>query len=241
MISKQAHPGLGLELREQRQDLRLHGDVERGGRLVGDQHVGAQRQRDRDHDALALAARELVRVVVRAPARLRDADPLEQRHGARPRRARRGLAVGAQGLGDLPADAVDRVQMRERVLEDHRDLAAVDPAPLLGRHRQQIPAAIEDAPGGDVAGRAVDQVHDRRRRDALAGAALAEQRQRLAALDVPADAVHRVHRAAGGMELDREALDLEQMAVSVMSGRSALPGASAVPGRSRSAASRRAG
>ena len=90
----QAHAGLGLELLEQRQDLRLHGDVERGRRLVGDQDVGAQRERHRDHHALALAARELVRIVVGAPRRLGDADPLEQRDRLARAAARRGRRRG---------------------------------------------------------------------------------------------------------------------------------------------------
>ena len=41
-----------LQRREQPQDLRLYGDVERGGRLVGDQQFGIAHQRHRDHDAL---------------------------------------------------------------------------------------------------------------------------------------------------------------------------------------------
>ena len=60
------HAEAGLELLQQLQDLRLHRDVERGGRLVGDQEIGLVGERQRDHDALALAARELVRVARRA-------------------------------------------------------------------------------------------------------------------------------------------------------------------------------
>ena len=81
---QEAHAGLRLQLREQRQDLRLHGDVEGGGRLVGDQHVGAQRQRHGDHHPLPLAAGELVRIVAGAPLRIGDADPLEQRRRRAP-------------------------------------------------------------------------------------------------------------------------------------------------------------
>jgi hypothetical protein len=51
---------------EQLQDLRLHGDVERRGRLVGDQQVGLVGERHGDHHALALAAGELVRIGIRA-------------------------------------------------------------------------------------------------------------------------------------------------------------------------------
>ena len=64
------------------EDLRLHGDVERRRRLVGDQDVRVVHERHRDHRALAHAARELVRVVARAAPRIRDADRLEQLDGA---------------------------------------------------------------------------------------------------------------------------------------------------------------
>ena len=68
-----------LQFNNQLQDLRLRGDVERGGRLVGDQQRRLERERHRDHDALALAAGELVRVrgerCARGPAaRLRAGD-----------------------------------------------------------------------------------------------------------------------------------------------------------------------
>ena len=46
------------------EDLRLDGDVERGGRLVGDQEQRPVQQRNRDRDPLAHAAGELVRIGV---------------------------------------------------------------------------------------------------------------------------------------------------------------------------------
>ncbi len=51
-----------LDFVEQLQHLRLHRDVERRYRFVGDQHVGIERQRAGDRDTLALAAGELVRI-----------------------------------------------------------------------------------------------------------------------------------------------------------------------------------
>ena len=59
---KHAGAAFFLQLKNQTQDLRLRRHVERRGRLIGDQQRGLQHQRHRDHDALALAARELVRV-----------------------------------------------------------------------------------------------------------------------------------------------------------------------------------
>src|SRR3546814_6615406 len=86
--------------------------------------AGAERQRD--HDALAHAAGELVRVLVEAPLGGRDADLLQQLEGAPARRLRAEPAVGEDGLGELPPDGVERVQRRQRVLEHHADLAAAD-------------------------------------------------------------------------------------------------------------------
>ena len=57
---------LARQVLHQLQDLRLDGDVERGGRLVGDDQLGIAREPDRDHHPLAHAARELVRILVEA-------------------------------------------------------------------------------------------------------------------------------------------------------------------------------
>ena len=53
-------------------DLRLDRDVERGRRLVGDDQRRAVQQRDRDRDALAHAAGELVRIGVEPARRRRE-------------------------------------------------------------------------------------------------------------------------------------------------------------------------
>ena len=53
------------DLAQQIEHLGLDRDVERGGRLVGDQQLGAERQAHRDHRPLLHAARELVRVFAR--------------------------------------------------------------------------------------------------------------------------------------------------------------------------------
>ena len=85
-----------LQLLQQQQDLRLHRDVERGDRLVGDDQLGLQRQGAGDADALALAAAELVRVAVERGRR--QADFVEQGGGAR-----RALAAAARCRGRAAA------------------------------------------------------------------------------------------------------------------------------------------
>ena len=81
------------------EDLRLHGDVERGGRLVGEQQLRAAGEGDGDHHPLAHAARQLVRVLAHPPRRLGDAHVGEQLLGGRLRVAAAHAEVHAQRLG----------------------------------------------------------------------------------------------------------------------------------------------
>ncbi len=104
------HPPFALQAREQREHLRLHGHVERGRRLVGDQQLGVARERHRDHRALALPARELVRIGVDAHRRLGNADEVQQLDRARARRGLGDVSVRPDRLHDLRAHAIHRVQ-----------------------------------------------------------------------------------------------------------------------------------
>ena len=78
------HAELGAQSLEQPHDLRLDRHVERGRRLVGDQKLGLGQERHGDHDALAHAAGELVRIVADPPLRVGDADRVQHLDGARP-------------------------------------------------------------------------------------------------------------------------------------------------------------
>ena len=81
VVRDQQHrqPQIALQLGKQAQDLRLHRDVERGGRLVGDQQLRLAQQRHGDHHALAQPAGQLVRELAQ-PHRCRaDADPRQHR------------------------------------------------------------------------------------------------------------------------------------------------------------------
>jgi hypothetical protein len=80
---------LAPQVAQQVQHLALHGDVERGGGLVGDQHVGPERERERDHHALPHPARKLVRELVEPPRGLGQAHGLQRLARAGPRLAAR--------------------------------------------------------------------------------------------------------------------------------------------------------
>jgi hypothetical protein len=74
-----------------------------------------------------------------------------------------------QSLGQLPADAVDRVQGAGRLLEDHADPVAAQRSQLPGGQSQQV-APVEDRLAGvDLPG-ARDKAHQRQRADTLAAA-----------------------------------------------------------------------
>ena len=131
MIRMIAGVDLVLDVDQHLEHLGLHGDVEGGGRLVGDEQVGLAGDRHGDHRPLAHAARELVRVHLGPLAGLGDADQVE--HLDRPLEGVLLVEplVDPRHLADLAADGVHRVQGGERVLEDHGDLAAADLAALL--------------------------------------------------------------------------------------------------------------
>ena len=73
-----------LQVAQRVEHLALHDHVERRHRLVGDQQLRVERERERDADALAHAAGELVRIVVLAAGI--EPDHAEQLVDARRRR-----------------------------------------------------------------------------------------------------------------------------------------------------------
>ena len=139
-----------------REHLRLHHHVERRGRLVGDQEPRLAGQRQPDQHALALAARELVRVGARAPRG--QPHELEQlAHALRDACRPRLLRVQPDGLGDLVAHALNRVERVERALKDDRQLGpahrAQPPRPHLEARprRRAAPRRSPSTPGAAAA------------------------------------------------------------------------------------------
>ena len=176
-----------LEVVEQPQDLRLDHHVERGRRLVGDEQLRVAGERERDQHALALAARELVRVVARAPRR--QADQLEQLADADRGLALRGRRVQLDRLADLAADPLHGVERVQRALEDDRHARPAHGAQPPGLHRQHV-LALEQHLAGDL--RAPGQEPQERAGErGLAAARLAREPERVARREVERDAAHR--------------------------------------------------
>ena len=116
------------ELHQQLEDLAPDRGVEAGDGLVGHDHLGFEHQRPRDHHALSLAARQLVRVQEEE-----SFGRTQTRAGERPGDelllglTRRSAVdpMDAQSLRDDLVDRLTRVQGSRRVLEDH-----LHPAPV---------------------------------------------------------------------------------------------------------------
>ena len=182
---QQRHTLFANQPGQQFQDLRLCGHVQRSGRFVRDQQVGPMGDGQRDGDALALAARQFVRVEVERKARRGQADPIQKRAGLRPRPGARHAAVDQQGFGHLIADAHQRVERGCRFLENHPDAAAADGAHgTLGQVQQVLAVQqhLTRRPRG-----ARQQPHDRQRRQRLAAAGFAHQPGDLARCQIQRD------------------------------------------------------
>ncbi len=167
------HAVLFLQGAQQVEDLRLHGNVQRGSGLVGDQYIGFHGQGDGDHHPLAHATGQLVGEAVQTLGRFRDAHLLQQRQGPLARFGLAQVLMEPNGLGDLVAHAVHRVERRQGFLKDHRHAVAAHMAHLLFAHRHKIDrlalAVGDNGAAFDAGlGRGGKQFHHRQAGDALA-------------------------------------------------------------------------
>ena len=157
------------------EDLRLDGDVERGGRLVGDDQLRIAGQPDRDHHALAHAAGKLMRILLAAAARDRKCRPA----AAIRRRAhwRRCLFILRWNCsGSMICSPIGRTGLSE-VIGSWKIIAISRPrtfAHLIFGQVEEVAALEHDAALRDAAG-ARQQPHDRMRGDRFAGAGFADQ------------------------------------------------------------------
>src|SRR6516225_3035368 len=210
---QEAHAKPAPDLREQCEDLRLNGDVQRRGRLVRDEEIRLVGERHRNHDALPLTTRQLMRITVKPRFGLGNADlgkqferPLSRHRGA-------DIVVQVQHLADLVLDRVQRIERGHRLLENNRNVVAADAANLVLRQRQQVATVEADAAGGMGGCRIRQQFQDRQRRHRFSGARLANQCHALAAPDLERDAIDRKRAAGLLVERHREIADVEQRLV----------------------------
>ena len=207
----QRHAALALQRYQQVENLFLDRDVQRGGRLVGDQQQRVAGDRHGDHHPLVHAAGQLVRE--RAEARLgrRNADLVQQIYDVSAYRAAVHGAMRAEAFSDLPADRIARIERGGRLLEHHRHILADQAAALVRCHMEQIVAGEMQPVGADASGPG-DQPHHRQHGHALAGSGLADDADDGAFVQREVEPVDRAEHAACGGEFDREVADFAVMA-----------------------------
>ena len=124
----------------------------------------------------------------------RDADLAQQLQRSRPRRAGADVEMGQDGLDDLLAHGVKRVEAGQGVLEDRSDTASPDAADRLVGEAVDTFSGEADRAGGDTP-RRLQEADDRVAGERLAGARFAHHAEHLAARDGKRDAVDRNQRA----------------------------------------------
>ena len=166
-------------------DPRLGRDVERRGRLVRDHEPGFGRERHGDQHALAHAARKLVWIAGQ------QAGGIAQMHRTERRERRLAPVRDAEAfemLVELVPDGQHRVQGRQRLLRNERDVPPQQRPVPRRRHCQQVRAVERQRSAGDSEGRR-QHTGDDAPDHGFAGAGLAYQPKHLAGgerkIDVP--------------------------------------------------------
>nr|WP_245581264.1 hypothetical protein [Propionicicella superfundia] len=186
---------LALQVAEQFHDGRLHGRVQGGGRLVGDDEPRPVGDGHRDHRALLHAAGVLERVGGVGVLRLGDPDPLQQPGDPRAAGSAGQAGMQQQDLVELCPDRLLRMQAAARVLEHEPDVFAAHGTQLGFAEPQQIPACEPDVAGDPrVPGQEPDETEEGR---ALARAGLPDDGQRLPVVDLEVDPLDGLH---GGID-----------------------------------------
>ena len=124
----QCHGVLGHQLLQQIKDALLHGHIQCGGGFIGHQQVGAAGQCHGNHDALALPARELMRIFIQPLCGLGNAYALQQLGGAGAGLGAAQAHMQAQRLCHLTANAVHGVQGAHWFLKHHGHAVAAQGA-----------------------------------------------------------------------------------------------------------------
>ena len=204
-----------LQVANQRENLLLGGDVERRGRLIRNQQLRLQHQRHRNHDALALAARQPVGIGCENALDLGQPHLLHHFEDAPASRPRIEIGVDAQHFVDLAAYRHHRIERRHRLLKDHRHGggAQLPQAAVAGGEK-----LFADQPDAAAAGKQralLQQSHHGQRSDGFSRSAFTDQAERLGLADLQRDVVDDARIARIPAEADDEIVDIENDACHV--------------------------
>jgi hypothetical protein len=192
----QPHPRGCLQFLQQTEYLGLDGDIERRGRLIGDQELRTTGDRHGDHHALAHATGHLMRVVVKPALGVGNPHLPQELDRAVAGFLARDVGVTPDCLDQLISDGNDRIERCHRILEDHRDVLAPHPLHLSVGQGSEVTAHEADGTADNPCGRFRQQAHHRQRRERLATSGLTDDRHGLAGPDRQRQPVDRRQHAA---------------------------------------------
>jgi len=206
---KSHRPRVRAQTAKQRHYLRLRCDVECRSGLVGNQQRGLRHQSHGDHHALALATRELVRVLPDPAIGIIEPDATQRIERPSPCIALAGETVGGKHLDELRAYGHVRRQGVHRVLKNSRDSGTTDPIQrvriradelVAGKARRTDRAAIrgEQSQAGEKGLR-------------LSRTRFPDDCEALPRGDRERDLVHHALRALRGREVHAEAVECKQI------------------------------
>ena len=200
---------LVCEALQERNDLRLNRHVERRCRLVGNDEFRVSGERERNYDALAHAARKLVRVLFGADLGRGNSGFAKKFNRARFGLSARHLrAMRPDGFNELVAHLHEGVERRERILEDRADrLPAQTFAFALGEV-VYAPAFEPEFAGRDPRARR-EEPDQGLSGHGLPGTGFAHHAENFAFGNGEVDAVERPEGLAAGGDFNREVFDLQ--------------------------------
>src|SRR5271169_5271881 len=199
------------EVAEQFEDTRGDRYVETRRWFVGDEKPRRSGQCHRDHDALAHAARKLMRILLDEARGIGCPDKIEKLQRAPARRRARGALMDFQETGNLPPCRYYGIEGRTVALADHCDLASAISAHFILRETEQIDALEFNRSSQNPAG-TPDHAEYRGRTHRLARAGLTNETENLSSVDDNVDAVEHLDQPAVGVEMHNQILHLEELA-----------------------------
>ena len=205
----QRHAAFALQAAQQIEDLRLDGDVKRGGGFIGDQQLRVAGDGHGNHDPLVHATRQLVWVGLQAGLRVRNTHLLKQLDGAALCRLAVHAEVDPEGLGQLKTDRKTGIEAGGRFLKNHGHIFAGQAVAFFRGQAQQVVAIKAHLAGRDSPG-VGHQAHQGHHGHALSRARLANDAQHITRIQRQADALDGMQHAAARGELDGQVFDFEQ-------------------------------
>ena len=199
-----------FKLVQQIQNLRLNGDVQGRGRLIGNEQFGFARQGHGNHHPLTHATRELMGIVIDPLCGLGNIDQPQHVTGLGHGLLRCQAFVQPECLGNLLTHTQNRVERRHGLLKNHGNFFSPQIAHSLRICLHQVCALEPYLAVGDASGRHGQEFHDGHGGDTFTAARLTHDTQCFASIDVKINAIDRMQHTVIGVKVNLKVLNFQQ-------------------------------